>query len=288
MNNTDLQIDWLRTFVTVVDAGSLTTAAPLLHRSQSAVSMQIKKLEETLGRQVLHRSPRHIDLTKTGKELLTYARRMLELQLEAKSALFGPQLKGQIKIGVPEDYVSHYLVPILRQFSNQYPDVDIDLVCEQSTTLIPLIARNELDIAIASSQASHQGQLLFEEPLVWVGSPRYEVWKKSPLPIAVYEAGSMARKETVSALKKLGRPYRIVYHSASVAGQLAAVESGLAVAVLTRCCVNANCLLLRDLTNGYRLPEPGRMEVSLFRSSSSADSEVVGVMESLLTKNLKH
>ena len=103
MNHPDFQIDWLRAFVAVVDAGSLSGAAPLLHRSQSAVSMQIKKLEAALGRPVLLRGPRHLEVTPAGAELLSYARRALDLQAEAHAALFGPQLAGRVRLGVPDD-----------------------------------------------------------------------------------------------------------------------------------------------------------------------------------------
>ncbi len=123
MTHPDLQIDWLRAFVAVVDAGSLSGAAPLVHRSQSAVSMQIKKLEAALGRPVLLRGPRHLELTPVGNELLSYARRMLELQAETQTALFGPQLAGRVRLGVPDDYASTYLTPVLRSFSHRYQGV---------------------------------------------------------------------------------------------------------------------------------------------------------------------
>jgi DNA-binding transcriptional LysR family regulator len=106
MKYPDFQIDWLRAFVAVVDAGSLSAAAPLLHRSQSAVSMQIKKLESALDKPVLLRGPRHMEITAVGTELLSYARRMLELQAQTQAALFGPQLEGRIRLGVPDDYAS--------------------------------------------------------------------------------------------------------------------------------------------------------------------------------------
>jgi len=101
MNYPDFQIDWLRAFVAVVDAGSLSGAAPLVHRSQSAVSMQIKKLEAALGRPVLLRGPRHLEVTPAGAELLSYARRVLDLQAEAHAALFGPKLAGRVRLGCP-------------------------------------------------------------------------------------------------------------------------------------------------------------------------------------------
>src|SRR3989344_5042264 len=152
-----------------VDAGSLSGAAPLVHRSQSAVSMQIKKLEAALGRPVLLRGPRHLEVTPAGAELLSYARRVLDLQAEAHAALFGPKLAGRVRLGVPDDYASAYLTPVLRSFSHRYQGVEIELTCEQSTSLIPRVVKGELDLALVSQDKPQRGRFLFVEPLVWVG-----------------------------------------------------------------------------------------------------------------------
>lgn len=286
MKHPDFQIDWLRAFVAVVDAGSLSAAAPLLHRSQSAVSMQIKKLENALGRAVLLRGPRHMALTPAGAELLTYARRMLELQSETHTALFGPELAGRVQLGVPDDYASKYLTPVLRNFASRYKGVNIELTCEQSTSLIPKVSKGELDLALVSRDKPQRGQFLFQEPLVWVGSAQYEVWRKDPLPIAVYEAASMARIATLAALTAKQRAYRIVYHSASLAGQLAAVESGLAVAVLTRCSVPPGLQVLQNLPAEFELPKLAAMNVAVVRSKLSLNSPAVDAMYEQMAKTL--
>ncbi len=278
MKYPDLQIDWLRAFVAVVDAGSLSSAAPLLHRSQSAVSMQIKKLEGVLGKSVLLRGPRHMEITATGAELLSYARRMLELQAQTQAALFGPELEGRIRLGVPDDYASIYLAPVLRSFASRHHGVEIELTCEQSTSLIPKVVRGDLDLALVSRDKPQRGKLLFQEPLVWVGAPQFEVWRRNPLPIAVYESGSLARTEALAALAARRRSYRVVYHSSSLAGQVAAVESGLAVAVLTRCSVPATLQTLQNLPKEFELPALGSMDVAVFRSKVSHRSRAVDAM----------
>ena len=282
----DLQIDWLRAFVAVVDAGSLSAAAPLVHRSQSAVSMQIKKLEAALGRPVLLRGPRHLEMTPTGVELLAYARRMLELQAETHAALFGPDLSGRLRLGVPDDYASAYLTPVLKSFASRYLEVEIDLVCEQSTSLIPKVLRGELDLALVSQDKKLEGLFLFDEPLVWVGAPKYELWRRNPLPVAIYEATSLARFETISALARQGRSYRIVYHSSSLEGQIAAVESGLAVAVLTRCSVPASLQILQNMPAAFELPALGSMRVGLLRSQDSLRSPVVDAIYEQMVRTL--
>lgn len=278
MKYPDFQIDWLRAFVAVVDAGSLSAAAPLLHRSQSAVSMQIKKLESALDKPVLLRGPRHMEITAVGTELLSYARRMLELQAQTQAALFGPQLEGRIRLGVPDDYASTYLTPVLRSFAGRHHGVEIDLTCEQSTSLIPKVVRGDLDLALVSRDKPQRGRLLFQEPLVWVGAPQFEIWRKNPLPIAVYESGSLARMEAMAALATKRRAYRVVYHSSSLAGQVAAVESGLAVAVLTRCSVPVGLQPLQNLPKEFELPALGSMDVAVFRSKVSQRSRAVDAM----------
>jgi len=281
MKYPDFQLDWLRALVAVVDAGSLSAAAPLLHRSQSAVSMQIKKLEEALGQPVLLRGPRHLAVTAAGAELLSFARRMLELHAQTQAALFGPQLEGRVRLGVPDDYATTYLTPVLRSFASRHMGVDIELTCEQSTVLIPKVLKGELDLALVSRDKPQRGKLLFQEPLVWVGSPQFEVWRKTPLPIAVYESASLARKEALQALVAIKRPYRVVYHSSSLAGQVAAVESGLAVAVLTRCSVPPGVQLLQNLPKEFALPALGAMEVAVFRSKPSHGAKAVDALYEL-------
>src|SRR5690606_35149126 len=231
----DLQIDWLKCFVSAVDMGSLSSAAEEVHRSQSAVSMQIKKLESAIGRQLLIRGPRHLELTADGQKLLGYARRMLDLHEEAKVAFHGEELTGRIRLGVPDDYATRYLTPVLKRFAPRHGGVEIELNCEQSSALIPRVASGDLDLALVSRDHARRGTFLFHEPMVWVGAPQFELWRRDPLPIAVYEDASLARRGAIQSLAQQGRRYKVVYNSSSLAGQIAAVESGLAVAALTQC-----------------------------------------------------
>lgn len=283
MQAADLQLDWLRAFVAVVDAGSLTAAAPHVHRSQSALSMQLKKLEDAVGRPVLTRGPRHLDLTVTGVELLVYARRLLELHAEALKALHGPAISGRVSLGVPDDYAAAYLTPVLRSFATRHAGVEITLVCEQSTTLIPKVQRGEIDLALVTRDRPQRGTLLFHEPLVWVGAAQHEAWLRDPLPIAVYEAGSRARREAVAALTAQRRAHRVAYNSSSLAGQLAAVESGLAIAVLTACSVPPGLLVLHGRQG---LPELPALEVAAVRSKASLRSAAVEAMHEQVLRTL--
>ncbi|WP_020683804.1 LysR family transcriptional regulator [Marinobacterium rhizophilum] len=280
----DLQIDWLKCFVAVVDAGSLSGAAPEVHRSQSAVSMQLKKLEAALDCQLLVRGPRQHQLTAEGQLLLGYARRMLDLHAETQAAFHGEELTGRIRLGVPDDYAAKYLTPALKRFAPHHDAVEIELYCEQSTSLIPRVECGDLDLALVSRDDPRHGTLLFHEPMVWVGCAQFQVWRRDPLPIAVYEDTSLARRTAINSLALQGRRYKLVYNSSSLAGQLAAVESGLAVAVLTQCSVPAHLEILGS-EQGLGPLEP--MEVSVYRSRASKDSKAVDKLHSLLIKTFR-
>jgi DNA-binding transcriptional LysR family regulator len=280
----DLQLDWLRCFLAVVDSGSLTGAAAEVHRSQSAVSMQIQKLEAAAGRTLLLRGPRQLALTPDGQALLGYARRMLDLHGEALAALHVEALSGRVRLGVPDDYAARYLTPVLRRFASRHGGVDIELDCEQSTSLIPRVARGELDLALVSRDHARRGMLLFHEPLVWVGSPQFELWRRDPIPIAVYEDSSLARRHALQTLALQGRRYRVVYNSSSLAGQIAAVESGLAVAALTRCSAPEH---LQVLGAEHGLGPLAPMEVAAYRSRASRGSPAVDRLYRLLVTTLR-
>ena len=247
----DLQIDWLRAFVAAVDGGSLTAATQVVYRSQAAVSMQIKKLEETVGASVLIRDARRLALTPAGQQLLPYARRILSAHQEAQTVMREPVLSGQVCLGIPEDYAVAHLSPVLRAFSANYPNVEVTLVCAQSTALLPQVNEETVNVAIVTQDRPSRGRLLFHEPLVWVGSRPADVWRQDPLPVAIYEKGAVARTVTEAALRASGRQYRLAYHSPSLVGQIAAAQSGLAVSVLTRCSVPES---LQVLDHRHGLP----------------------------------
>lgn len=284
MNSQDLQIDWLKCFVAVMDTGSLTNAAPEVNRSQSAVSMQLKKLEAAVGRQLLVRDARHLQLTPDGQVLLGYARRILDLHADAQTAFSGNELIGRIRLGVPDDYAAKYLTPVLKRFAPRHGAVEIELDCEQSTSLIPRVESGDLDLALVSRDHARRGTLLFHEPMVWVGSPQFDVWRRDPLPIATYEGTSLARHSAIKSLALQGRQYKVIYNSSSLAGQLAAVESGLAVAVLTRCSAPEHLEIL-GVEHGLGPLEP--MEVAVYRSRASLGSKPVDSLYNLLIKTLR-
>jgi DNA-binding transcriptional LysR family regulator len=280
----DLQIDWIKCFLAVVDTGSLTSAAPEVHRSQSAVSMQLKKLETALGCKLLLRGPRQMELTAQGQAFLGYARRMYDLHSEVLNHFQQQEVSGRVRLGVPDDYAAKYLTPVLKRFALRYSGIEIELNCEQSTSLIPRVESADLDLALVSRDHAQRGTLLFYEPMVWVGSEQFEIWRKDPLPIAVYEDASLAKRSALHALAQQGRRYKVVYNSSSLAGQIAAVESGLAIAVLTQCSASSHLKILgAEQGLGPLIP----MEVAVYRSQQSKHSQAVDVLQNVLIQTLR-
>lgn len=281
--STDLQLDWLRSFVAIVDGGTLSAAAPRVFRSQGAVSVQLAKLEQAVGQALVQRGPRRATPTAAGLTLLEYARRMLALSQEALAALGSHRLSGRVRAGVPDDYAAPYFAPVLSAFAERHAGVHVELFCEQSTRLVPRLQRGELDLAIVSRPRAGYGQRLFTEPLVWVGAPQHRAWLRTPLPVACYEAGSLARKAALQALKARGMAHRIAYDSASLVGQLAAVEAGLAIAVLTRCSVPPH---LQVLGARQGLPALAPMEVVVVRSRAARGNPAVEAMHQAVVDQL--
>ena len=265
----DFQLDWLRAFVAAVDGGSLAAACRVVHRSPAALSMQVKKLEQAAGVSLLVRDARRFGLTPAGQRLLPHARGVLQAHAHAQAAVAAAPVTGHVRFGFPEDYAAVHLGPALRRFAESHPEVEVEMVCAQSTVLIPALGRGELDVALVTQDRPSRGTRLFDEAYVWVGLPGSGVWLRDPLPLAVFEPGSMARKMPERALRQAGRRYRIAYQSPSTVGLLAVVHSGLAVAAVKR----SSCppeLLPLDARHG--LPPLAMLQVAVvIAREASAD-----------------
>jgi len=230
-----LDPDLLRTFVAIVDAGGFTQAARQVHRTQSAVSMQVRRLEETLDRPLFQRDGRGVQLSSDGEALLGYARRLLKLHDEALAALTRPDLSGLVRIGTPDDYVDRFLPGILAHFARAFPRVQLEVNCEPSVNLRRMLAEDRLDLAlITCTPGAETGEVVRREPVVWATAERHLAHENEPLPLALFQPGCAFRDWALASLNKRARPYRVAYTSASISGVLAAVTAGLAVTVLCR------------------------------------------------------
>ena len=225
-----LDSDLLRTFVAIADSGSFTAAAKSVHRTQSAVSMQIKRLEETIGSALFVRAGRSISLTADGESLLGYARRILRLQDQALARLAEPSMSGRVRIGAPDDYVTQFMPSILARFAGSHPNVQVGLHCEPSAVLNEQLDADELDLAIVTTSPRYADSVAVRnEPVIWATSAAHEVHQETPLRLALFQPPCILREWALSALDDLQWPYRIAYVSPSQAGLFAAVQAGLAV-----------------------------------------------------------
>src|SRR5437762_7902865 len=174
--NSLLDIDQLRTFLAIVETGSFTRAAEIVHKTQSAVSMQMKRLEERLERPIFARDGRASKLTEDGERLLDFARRIVKLNVEAIAAFSDAELSGRVRLGVPDDYADRYLPEIMARFSLAYPGAELTITCQSSIELIELIDENELDLAIVTNcEGARPAESFRRERLLWVSSNRHSI-----------------------------------------------------------------------------------------------------------------
>ena len=231
----NLDSDLLRTFVAIADSGSFTGAAKSVSRTQSAVSMQIKRLEETVGSALFVRAGRSNSLTADGESLLGYARRILRLQDQALARLANPLMAGRVRIGAPDDYVTQFMPGILARFAGSHPNVQVGLHCQPSAILNDQLDAGELDLAIVTTSPRYADSVAVRnEPVIWAASAAHEVHHESPLRLALFQPPCILREWALCALDDLQKPYRVAYVSPSQAGLFAAVQAGLAVTVLGR------------------------------------------------------
>lgn len=246
----------LRTFVTIAETGSFQRAAKRVHRTQSAVSMQINRLEQMIGHPLFVRERPAVSLTPKGVELLGYAQRILALQDEAWVVLSDPKPAGRVCFGIPDDYAVGILPQILEQFAAHHPQIEVEVRCETTPRLVELIDMGEIDLALVSrTPGGRAGQFVKREPLVWAASPRHATHLKDPLPLAVFQEECFARQYAISALTQAGRQTRIAFSSPNLAALLAVTNSGLAIAAMPRSSV-PNTLRILGVRDGFpKLPD---------------------------------
>jgi len=197
----NLDMTALRSFVTVADAGGVTKAAGILNLTQSAVSMQLKRLEEGLGLSLLDRSARQIGVTAQGEQLLSYARRMLALNDEAYQMLTAQDYEGEITLGVPHDIIYPYIPPVLRKIAADFPRMQVRLVSAPTKRLREIFGRGEVDLIVTTEdQTGPGGEALVTLPLVWVGAIDGQAWRNKPLPVAfcrncIFRSGVLKRMD---------------------------------------------------------------------------------------------
>lgn len=228
-----LQIDYLRTFIALAEAKNFTKTGRQVNLSQSAVSMQIKRLENEVGKQLFDRAGKTVRLTTEGNILINYARRIVKEHDEAVGALSKPNLEGFIRFGSPEHYTAGVLPGLLARFSQSFPDVTVEMRCENSDVIKASVDAGDLDIGICT-QISDGGQVIAHDPVVWAANPDFVLQKHKPVSLATFEDDCIFRSWALEGLEKAGINYRIVYVSRSISGLIDAVKAGFAIAPVIR------------------------------------------------------
>ena len=248
----NLDLTALRSFAAVADAGGVTRAASQLNLTQSAVSMQLKRLEESLGLPLLDRSARTIALTAQGEQLLAYARRLLALNDEAWGRLTHPAFEGTLDFGVPHDIIYPHVPLVLQRFAAAYPRVKLQLHSLYTGGLKGLLARGEMDLILTTeAEVDAGGETLSREALVWAGAPGGQAWRGRPLRFASC-AHCVFKRPALEALEAAGIDWEIAVDSISTAAVDASVAADLAVSVQMESGVPPRCEAVR---HGGALPD---------------------------------
>lgn len=250
-----LDIDQLQTFIAIVDSGSFTKAADRVFKTQSAVSMQMRRLEERIGKQLFIKDGRGNRLTVEGEKLLNYARRIIRLNNEAIAAFDDNRLEGTLRIGTPDDYADRYMPEIIGRFAKTHPNVELYIVCEPSVDLAERIQRGELDIALVThNPRERMSDVVRTEPLCWVSSANHPLRDDAPVPLAVGRRDCQWRQLACSALDAVGREYQILFTSWSCTVVAAAVLAGMAVSVMPESALRTGMKVLTQADGFPALP----------------------------------
>jgi molybdate transport repressor ModE-like protein len=250
----NLDMDLLRALVAIADSGSFSAAASRLGRTQSAISLQIKRLEEIVGQALLERCQGRVaGPTAEGQVLIEYGRRILRLNDEAYSCFTQPPLIGRLRLGLPEELMESVFPQVLADFSQACPRVDLSVRCDLSIRLAAQAEAGELDLAIAKRVADDAGQdragewrLLRREPLIWLAGEGSNAIEQRPLPLAVFHEGCVFRMAAIAALASSGTPWRAAFVGSGFTALRLAVASGLAVTPLPRSLATAGLVELRQ------------------------------------------
>lgn len=278
MMNPPLDSELLRTFLVVADALNVTHAAGLLGRTQSAVSMQVKRLEEAVGSELFDRGPRGVELTAQAKRLLPYARRVVSLLDETQAAIRTTPIDGPVRIGIPEEYSTTVLPQVLAAFSERHPATEVTVMCGYSAQQLDAMDRDELDLAVVFDwNNATAGEVLAVDPTVWVTSKVHHRHQQRPVPIAIYWNSGWCRDFAIRSLTQHSIAHRVAYTCDTGGGLRSAVSAGIGIAPLCRSNIPPDC---RELTldEGFPPVDSSRVVLKLNPRRSGAAIDGLAAM----------
>lgn len=254
----DIDMALMRAFLAVVDTGSVTAAARLLNRTQSAISLQIKRLEEFFGSEVFERQHRKLILTPMGEQLLGRAQRLIQLNDDIWCDLTTPAFEGEVRLGVPDDLIACYVPQILRRFNQAWPRVSVSLTCSNSKELLEDLDAGRVDLTLTTDQVPLRPcETLWRSRLVWIAANGSNVHNSSPLPLAIGGRNCRFRPVLFNALSTAGREWRVVLAQSNQEAVYATVAAGIAVSVALRDTVPSYLTVLGHTAGLPELPEFG-------------------------------
>jgi DNA-binding transcriptional LysR family regulator len=283
MRSINLPTDLLRTFVSVIDLGGYTRAADALGRTQPAVSLQMKRLEELLDARLITHEGRELKLTEEGEALAVYARQLLRLNDEAVARLKGRSARGQLRVGLPTDFSVAFLQEAIADFVRVNAQVTMSITCDLSRKLIDMLHADDLDIVIALLAQDKNPYLVrsWEETPIWAVAREAAVQQQEAVPLVTHPEGCEYRRRMTAALRAAGRDWRIAYTTPEIGGLQRAVSAGIGVTALTRKTLlpDMRALSARD---GFPALEPIR--IGLFYKHQRLSGAGLMLVDSLISR----
>lgn len=251
MRPSQFSLDLLRTFLVVAETQNFTRAAERLNCVQSAVSMQIRRLEESLQTRLLERGKRQVGLTDEGRILLAFARRIMRLKAQALVEIGHHSIAGRVRVGASDTSMC-YLPRVLQQFADKYPKIDVELQCTRSWEALDALDAGRTDLAFVTQRCGRKGgRRISRSRLVWAVAPESDVDGRDPVPLAIFGPGCIYRNAAIQGLEANGKAYRLAYESPSRAGLECAISAGLAVTVIPEDCIGGRLRILPVSPDGY-------------------------------------
>ena len=279
----NIDVDLLRAFLTIYEAGSFSHAAERLGRTQSTISQQIKKLEDILGREVFLRNNRSVSLTTEGEVLLSYARRMIALNDEVFGRISKPDISGTVRLGAPEAFAAHHLPDILVQFAKSHPNVGLEVHCDLSHHLADDFERGELDLILIKrdNKTKIYGNKVWREGLVWAGQGKEQFKMGDTLPLVLSPNPCVYRSKMIDILDKKKIKWKAVFTSSSMTSRIAAAKAGLGITIIPKEML-AGIHGLFSLGENSGLPALPAVEIDLIVNEEKASDATARLAEHII------
>lgn len=283
MRSINLPTDLLRAFVSVIDLGGYTRAADALGRTQPAISLQMKRLEDLLDARLLVHEGRELKLTEQGEALAVHARQLLRLNDEAVAQLKGRSAKGQLRVGLPTDFSVAFLQDSIVDFAGEQAKVVLSITCDLSRKLMDLLHADELDIVIALLSREKNPYLVrsWEERPIWAVARDFTLNKSVPVPLVTHPEGCEYRRRMTAALRAEGRDFRVAYTTPDIGGLQKAVSAGMGVTALTRKTLLPD---MRALASRDGFPAMESIRIGLFYKHQRLSGAGLMLVDSLIAR----